>query len=187
MQGLIQTLYLQKNNIMTSGYLLTAVITIFIVGLVLYLFPKLNQWFFKETSKSIDNSNQQNTKQMQLQAYERLTLLVDRIALPNVISRLGAPSISCWEMQLLLNQNIKQEFEYNITQQIYVSADAWNSVKNLKDQNLLVVNQIGASMPAEATGSDLCKIILDFLMTDKRGTLHELVSEVLGYEARKLL
>lgn len=125
--------------------------------------------------------------QMQLQAYERLTLLVDRIALPNLISRLGKTAMSARDMQHLLTQNIREEFEYNITQQIYVSADAWTAVKNLKEQNMLIVNQLANVLPAGATGLDLNKLLLEFLMNDKKGTLHEVVSEVLSFEAKKLM
>lgn len=125
--------------------------------------------------------------QLQLSAYERLILLVDRIALHNLISRLNQPGASVREMQMLLTQSIRDEFDYNITQQIYVSAEAWNAVKNLKEQNMLVINQIAATLPANATGLDLNKFILEYLMVDKKGSLHEVVSEILSYEAKKLL
>ncbi len=125
--------------------------------------------------------------QMQLQAYERLILLVNRIALPNLISRVNQPGINAREMQLLLTQDIRQEFEYNITQQIYVSADAWTAVKNLKEQNMLIINQLGNVLPPNATGLDLNKLLLEFLMNDKKGSLHEVVSEVLSYEAKKII
>lgn len=124
---------------------------------------------------------------MQLQSYERLTLLVDRIALPNLISRVNQPGLSAKDMQLLLTRSIKEEFDYNITQQVYVSADAWNAVKNLKEQNMLVVNQLANTLPPDATGLDLNKLLLEYLMTDKKGNLHEVVSEVLSYEAKRLL
>ncbi len=124
---------------------------------------------------------------MQLQAYERLLILVDRMALPHLISRINQPHATAREMQLLLTQNIRSEFDYNITQQIYVSPDAWNAVKNLKEQNLLIVNQLANVLPPNATGLDLNKLLLEFLMNDKKGTLHEVVSEALSYEAKKLM
>ena len=139
------------------------------------------------TSKSVKADVSESTSQMQLGAYERLILLVDRIALHNLISRLNQPGASAREMQQLLIQNIKEEFDYNITQQIYVSADAWNAVKNLKEQNMLVINQIATTLPANATGLDLNKFVLEYLMHDRKGSLHEVVSEVLSYEAKKLL
>ena len=124
---------------------------------------------------------------MQLQAYERLVILVDRIALPHLITRVNQPNLSAREMQLTLTQNIRSEFDYNITQQIYVSAEAWNAVKNLKEQNLLIINQRANVLPPNATGLDLNKLLLEFLMNDKKGTLHEVVSEVLSFEAKKLM
>ena len=90
-------------------------------------------------------------------------------------------------MQLILTQNIRQEFDYNITQQIYVSAESWNAVKNLKEQNMLAINQFANNLPANATALDLNKLLLEYLMNDVKGSLHDKVSEVLSYEAKKLL
>lgn len=129
----------------------------------------------------------EGSPQLRLQAYERLTLLVDRIALPNLISRVNQAGLSARDMQLLLTRSIREEFDYNITQQIYVSPEAWNAVKNLKEQNLLVINQLANTLPPVATGLDLNKLLLEYLMTDKKGSLHEVVSEVLSYEAKALL
>lgn len=127
------------------------------------------------------------TRQLKLQAYERLTLLVDRIAIPNLISRLGQNNISARDMQMILTQNIKEEFNYNITQQIYVTPEAWGAVKNLKEQNLLIINQLSNTLPPNAKGIDLNKLLLQYLMNNNKGALHEVVSEVLAFEAKKLL
>jgi hypothetical protein len=124
---------------------------------------------------------------LQLQAYERLTLLVDRISIPNLLSRVSSEGLSAREMQFVLTRNIRDEFEYNITQQIYVSADAWSAVKNLKEKNLLIINQVTASMPATATGMELSRSVLELLLKDPTADISSLVSEALSYEARKLL
>ncbi|AXY73404.1 hypothetical protein D3H65_05165 [Paraflavitalea soli] len=127
------------------------------------------------------------TKQLQLQAYERLILLVDRIALPNLINRLNEPGLTARDMQAVLVHNIKGEFEYNVTQQMYVSQDAWDAVRNLKDQNMLIVNQITSFLPAEATAQDLNRSILEMLMQNPKASLHNVVADALSYEARKLM
>ena len=127
------------------------------------------------------------TKQLQLQAYERLILLTDRIALPNLVNRINQPGLSAREMQSLLAQSIRQEFEHNITQQIYVSAEAWDAVKNLKEQNLLIVNQVGSFLPENATGLDLNKSLLELTMQNPKASLHSVVAEALSYEAKKLM
>ena len=89
-------------------------------------------------------------RQLKLQAYERLVILAERIALPNVISRTNEPGSEKREMQQLLTQAISQEFEYNLSQQIYVSNEAWEAIRNLKDQNIHIINQIASIMPPEA-------------------------------------
>jgi hypothetical protein len=124
---------------------------------------------------------------LRLQAYERLVLLTERIALPNLISRLNLPGISAAEMKLILTENIKQEFEYNSTQQLYVTPISWDAVRNLKEQNIMVVNQVASILPLDASAADLNKKILEVLMSQPNGALHELVSEALNFEAKKLM
>jgi hypothetical protein len=128
-----------------------------------------------------------STTPLRLQAYERLVLLAERIALPNLISRLNQPGISAAEMKLILTENIKQEFEYNSTQQLYVSPVSWDAVRNLKEQNIMVVNQVAGALPAAASSSDLNKKILEVLMAQPNGSLHELVLQALNFEAKKLM
>ena len=167
----------------TNSIIITVVITALVTASVVYIITT--------RAKVIDgdetNKDNAATRTIQLQAYERLLILVDRIALPSVITRVNQPNISAREMQLMLTQNIRSEFDYNITQQIYVTAEAWNAVKNLKEQNLLIINQLANVLPPNATGLDLNKLLLEFLMNDKKGSLHEVVSEVLSYEAKKLM
>jgi len=129
-----------------------------------------------------------STRPLQLQAYERLVMLAERIGLPNLVSRANQQSgLSTREMQLLLLESIKQEYEYNATQQIYVSPVAWEAVKSLKEQNMLIINQIGATLPPEATGLDLNKRLIEYTMTQKKGLLHTIVLEALNYEAKKIM
>lgn len=126
-------------------------------------------------------------RQLQLQAYERLILLTDRIALPNLIARVNTPGVSARDMQSLLTHSIRQEFEHNITQQIYVSAEAWSAVRDYKEQNLLIVNQIASFLPEEATGADLNRALLDLLVQNPKASLQNVVSEALSFEAKKIM
>jgi hypothetical protein len=167
-----------------TNIIIISVVALLLGGGTLYVL------FSKDTSET--NASKEGTAgnpsvQVQLQAYERLIILADRIAIPNLISRVNQPGLSAKEMQALLTQSIKEEFNYNITQQIYVSADAWAAVKNLKEQNILIINQIANVLPPNAAGIDLNKKLLEYLMNDKIGTLHEVVSEVLSYEAKKVI
>ncbi|WEK35111.1 MAG: hypothetical protein P0Y53_21690 [Candidatus Pseudobacter hemicellulosilyticus] len=137
--------------------------------------------------KSKQSAEALATRQLQLQSYERLILLADRIALPNLISRVNQSGLSAREMQALLTQTIRQEFEYNVTQQIYVTPEAWDAVRNLKDQNLLIINQVTSFLPADASGQDLNRHLLEMLLQNPQASLHTIVADVLSFEARKLM
>jgi hypothetical protein len=153
------------------------------IGLAIYAILR------KPAPVPVDNSAgiKFNSIPLQLQAYERLVLLTERIALPNLISRLNQPGISAFEMKIILTENIKQEFEHNSTQQLYVSPVSWDAVRNLKEQNILVVNQVGSGLPPTASSADLNKKILEVIMSQPGGALHELVAQALNYEAKRLM
>lgn len=144
-------------------------------------------YFWNSERKKPKPTDSFTTRPLQLQAYERLVMLAERIAIPNLISRLNVGGIGGREMQILLLESIKQEYEYNATQQIYVSPVAWSAVRNLKDQNMLIINQVASTLPPDSSGSDLNRRLLEFAMSQKKGELHTVVLEALNYEAKKLM
>jgi hypothetical protein len=146
--------------------------------------------FFQSRVKKTEvpqNIQQYNSVPLQLQAYERLVLLTERISLPNLISRISHPTATAKDMQMLLNENIKQEFEYNASQQIYVSEVAWEAVRNLRDQNMLIINQVANVLPPDARGSDLNKQLLEVIMQQNDAALHTIVLNAINFEAKKLM
>ena len=169
----------------TSEMLLGIAIAVVLAGALAYLFWKQRKEANILSPKT--NESKIDTRQLQLQAYERLILLTDRIALPHLISRLSQTGFSAREMQSLLVQSIKSEFEHNVTQQLYVSPEAWDAVRSFKEQNLLVINQVASYMPAESTGVDLNKSLLEVLVQNPKASLHNVVSDALSFEAKKLM
>ena len=127
------------------------------------------------------------TVKLRLQAYERITLLTERISLQNLLSRVNNSGLSCRQMQISLIDSIKQEYDYNMSQQIYVSPEVWRAVNNLKEQNIYVVNQLASALPAHATAMDLNKHIIDYLINNSTASLHNVVLEAINYEAKKLM
>ena len=142
--------------------------------------------WYNQRSKKTDETYF-STRPLQLQAYERLVLLTERIAIPNLVSRANQPHLSAREMQILLLESIKQEYEYNTSQQIYVSPVAWEAVRNLKDQNMLIINQMASSLPEDARSIDLNKKLIEFVMNQQKGNLHTIVLEAINYEAKKMM
>lgn len=162
---------------------LLAILAVLAILLLVYFILR-NQ---KKAAPPLPVKEKFETTSLQLQAYERLVLLTERIALPNLISRLNQPGISALEMKIILTENIKHEFEYNSTQQLYVSPVSWDSVRNLKEQNIMVINQVSGSLPPTSTATDLNKKILEVVMSQPQGSLHEMVLQTLNFEAKKLM
>ena len=151
--------------------------------------------FWRERAKAAKNEkegpkadgNALNPLQLQLQAYERLILLTERISLPNLINRMNQPGIAGKDMQMMLTHTIRQEFDHNITQQLYVSNEAWDAVRNLKEQNIHIINQVASYLPQDVSGTELNKQLLEMIVKNPKMTLHNVVAEVLSYEAKKLM
>lgn len=164
----------------------TLSIIISVLALLIALFALFGS---KEKQITVEkpSTSDPGTQPLKLQAYERLVILCERISLPNLISRVNRPDISAREMQYMLIENIKQEFEYNASQQIYVSQTAWEAVRNLRDQSLLIINSIGKTLSAEARANDLNKGVLEVIMNQENAALHTLTLSTLNEEAKKIM
>jgi hypothetical protein len=127
------------------------------------------------------------TLKLRLQAYERLTVFAERAGLKNLVSRssINAFGESAATMHARMIDEIKEEFEYNVSQQIYVSKEVWNAVTKLKDQNIYIINQLAATLPHQAGSLELSKRILEYSMTEK-AELNTIVLDALQYEAKKV-
>lgn len=79
---------------------------------------------------------------LKVQAYERFLLYLERVQLPVLVKRVYVPGIEKGVFHLELLQNVREEFEHNLAQQLYVSQSTWNAVKNAKEE---LVNQINST------------------------------------------
>lgn len=174
-------------NLTPTQLIIQLSVALILGGALAYLLWKQRKLAKNQTADKPKNADTVKSLPLQLQAYERLILLVERIALPNVISRSNQPGVGLQEMQFLLVSSIKQEFEHNITQQIYVSTESWEAVRNLKEQNIHIINQVASFLPPDASGTDLNKHLLEMIVNNPKVSLHNVVSEVLSYEAKKLM
>ena len=126
------------------------------------------------------------TIKLKLQAYERLTLYAERAGLKNLVSRLHSEDMDARQMQLALLETLKSEYEYNVSQQIYVSPEMWKAITKLRDQNIFIINQIAATLPADAAAIELSKSLIEYTMTNN-AEINKIVLEALHYESQKIL
>lgn len=164
----------------------TIAIILFLVLLLVFVWILTEFYAMKKQFGERKNTEPEMLK-LRLQAYERTALLAERMALQNILSRVSNAGLSCRQMQASLIESIKQEYDYNISQQIYVSPEVWRAVNNLKEQNIYIVNQIASTLPAQASGMDLNKHIVEYLINNSNTSLHHIVLEAINFEAKKLM
>ncbi len=124
-------------------------------------------------------------KPVRFQAYERIALLLERIALNNILHRVRKADMTVRDFQLAILSNIRSEFDHNVTQQVYVSIELWNTVKAAKEEVTSIVNRVATELPPNAPGIELSKRIFAHLIesedkTPTQRALDELKQEVMA-------
>lgn len=159
------------------------IVVLLIMGVMVFLVTE-----FRSLKKTVDLKRPivADNSLLRLQAYERLTLLADRIALKNLVTRLHDTQFSARELAAGLIQTIRNEYEHNITQQNYVNPEVWQAVTRLKDQNIYIINELAASLPQNATAFDCSRAILQYTTTDS-SELSSVVLNAIQYEVKKLV
>ena len=130
------------------AYLLPAVVT----GVVAFYFFKMHTKNEEGRRRFIlHKDSQKNTLPIRLQAYERMALFLERIAIPKLVVRVAPASSDKGEYENLLIRTIENEYEHNLSQQIYMTDECWNVIKAAKNAT---IQGIRKSAMSEADNAD---------------------------------
>lgn len=99
---------------------------------------------------------------VRLQAYERCVLFLDRISTGNLVLRVHKSQMTAKMLHVELLRTIREEFDHNITQQIYLGDKAWEQVKWAKEETIKLVNLASEKVPETASGVELSKKIFEY-------------------------
>ncbi|MEM6763962.1 MAG: hypothetical protein AAF824_00795 [Bacteroidota bacterium] len=102
---------------------------------------------------------------LKITAYERATLFLERISPENLLPRMNASGKSVGEYRMELIQEIREEFEHNMAQQIYISNTGWMALIRAKEEILTVINQAAQGLDEDEEGIFLAKGIIEKMMT----------------------
>ncbi|MDT8415159.1 MAG: hypothetical protein RQ735_07255 [Flavobacteriaceae bacterium] len=133
--------------------------TLFLGFLVFYF----TQRFFENQNKKMRLDYLQHTakevRPLRLQAYERMTLYLERIVPAKLIARTHSESNNSSDYLQLLTQQIEQEFEHNLAQQIYISDTCWSLIRTAKNTT---INQLRNALTEdkETSGKDMRELLL---------------------------
>ena len=139
-------------------YLLPAIVLYFTAKLLVQAYLK-NEELKRAAAQSPERD--QITLPLKIQAYERLILFLERIAPVQMLNRLLKAGMSGQLLQITLLQMIREEFEHNVAQQIYISSSGWALIKKAKEEVILLINKTASEIGPDSSGHDLAKKIIE--------------------------
>lgn len=137
-------------------------------GLVLYgMYLTVRLMLERDAEKQrIDLKNRyaETVIPVRLQAYERITLFLERITPNNLLLRLGGQATTALEQQQLLLREIREEYNHNVSQQIYMSQTVWEQTQTAMNEVMALINGAAAEVAADAPALDVSKRIFDKIL-----------------------
>jgi hypothetical protein len=108
--------------------------------------------------------NSRTVTPIKLQAYERIILFLERISLESLLVRVSSSEMTATQLHSALLTTIRSEFEHNLSQQIYMSSQAWEVVRNARSNMIKIINSEVEKLPAGSSGMMLSKQLLEKIM-----------------------
>jgi hypothetical protein len=152
------------------------------IGLVLCSALIIMRYWFtmnkKQPGQDIRIEGQKIILPLRLQANERIILFLERISPNNLVMRINKPEMTSVQFQSLLVKTVREEFEYNLSQQIYLSFKAWELVKNAKEETIKLINIASGKIPETASSGELAKIIFDLSVEKEKLPVNIAIDEI---------
>lgn len=118
------------------------------------------------------------TLPVRLQAYERITLFLERISPQNLLIRLSDPGYRARDFQKILLDEIRNEYNHNVSQQVYMSEEVWSQVKNAKEDLIMLINEAAGTMSSDSNAVDLSKRIFEKALEKKMDMIGHALSDL---------
>lgn len=147
-----------------------------LINLLMYTIPAIITgvvafYFFKEHTKNEDGRRrfllhkdmQVNTMPLRLQAYERMAIFLERITPSKLLIRVAPNSANKEDYESLIIQSIEQEFEHNLSQQIYLTDDCWNIITAAKNATIQLIRK-ATLLEKTDTANKLREVVLMEMM-----------------------
>lgn len=105
---------------------------------------------------------------IRLQAYERMCLFLERISPNNLIVRMNGTATRAIEFQQILMQEVREEFNHNLSQQVYMSHEVWEQIRGAQQEVITLINQAAVEVAPDATPLELSKKIFEKIIQENR-------------------
>ncbi|HQV00409.1 MAG: hypothetical protein JNK61_12370 [Bacteroidia bacterium] len=147
------------------------------------------QKFFEREQRmqlfELKKNTQQHTLPLRLQAYERMVLYVERMMFNNLINRLNQSDFTVRQLQFSMINNLRDEYEHNVAQQLYMSSEIWMLIKQTKEETIRIIISIAENIDAEAPSAQLAKGLFEYIINNDY-IKHQQTLDALKAEARQI-
>ncbi len=130
--------------------------------------------------------NSRTVTPVRLQAYERIVLFLERISLESMIVRVSSADMTANQLHTTLVNTIRSEFEHNLSQQIYMSTQAWEVVRNARSNMIKIINSEAEKMQPTASGMMLSKSLLERVMDLEKEPTRAAIDYIKGEISRMI-
>ena len=114
--------------------------------------------------QQVSDRNRKTVLPIRLQAYERLALLLERISPESLLMRVNKPGMTAKQLHTELLGSIRAEFDHNVSQQVYISNEAWDLINSARGKVIHLINAAADKVKDQATALTLSQQIFEQAM-----------------------
>ena len=146
------------------------ILSIPLAGILVATYLMLQHFHNKSTKDNENEIDIQKTKiffPLQIQAYERVILFLERIDPNNMIIRTHKNGMNAISLHRELLKIVREEYTHNMSQQVYIDPKSWKTVLNAKDETIQILNVAINNLSADSSGLDLSAKIFESIASKK--------------------
>lgn len=167
------------------------VIILLVPALIVFvaIFLVLRQFLNNQTRMQMLKMKEENAKttlHLKLQAYERLMLFCERVSVQQLLLRLQSSHMTKTDLKSALILGVQQEYEHNLSQQLYVSEPLWKIIHLAKNQLIEIITHVSTKVPANASSEEFSTQLILFIESQKTNPI-ETAKSAIKKEAALLL
>jgi len=148
---------------MNNIYALVIVAVVFAIALVIIVQQFLKKLNFNESlmlQGELKKQRQDFFLAHRMEAYQRVILYMERIHPSSIVLRMNQPNMNALVLQTMVLKAIRDEYDHHVAQQMFISSNAWNLLKNAKEETVKLINVAASQLGSEASANDLATAVI---------------------------
>lgn len=148
---------------MNNIYALVIVAVVFAIAFVIIVQHFLKKLNFNESlmlQGELKKQRQDFFLAHRMEAYQRVILYMERIHPSSIVLRMNQPNMNALVLQTMVLKAIRDEYDHNVAQQMFISSNAWNLLKNAKEETVKLINVAASQLGSEASANDLASAVI---------------------------